>query len=372
MRSLTRREFLRFVSTGTVALAVDQILVACGLKKLPTQTTGFVPTATALPENTRLISPSTTPPIETIPATAGVVFPTPEIVSPTLTPTIVPTEVAVPTITLFDSPDLVVVRHGEPEDLVRRALDAMGGMGVFVPRGSRVIVKPNICTAYHTYEYATTTNPWVVGALVKLCLEAGASSVKVLDYPFGGTHQDAYRMSGIQEQVEAAGGEMADMPVGQYVRTEIPNGKSLKKADVFNDILEADVLINVPIAKNHGSSRLTLGMKNLMGIVLDRSALHSRGLGQCIADLTSRIMPTLTVVDAVRILTRNGPTGGSLNYVEKLDTIIVSPDIVAADSFAATLFGLQPDDLDYIRAGVALGLGRSDYQNLHIREIDIS
>jgi uncharacterized protein (DUF362 family) len=248
----------------------------------------------------------------------------------------------------------------------------MGGMGVFVPRGSRVIVKPNICTAYHTYEYATTTNPWVVGALVKLCLEAGASSVKVLDYPFGGTHQDAYRMSGIQEQVEAAGGEMADMPVGQYVRTEIPNGKSLKKADVFNDILEADVLINVPIAKNHGSSRLTLGMKNLMGIVLDRSALHSRGLGQCIADLTSRIMPTLTVVDAVRILTRNGPTGGSLNYVEKLDTIIVSPDIVAADSFAATLFGLQPDDLDYIRAGVALGLGRSDYQNLHIREIDIS
>jgi uncharacterized protein (DUF362 family) len=220
--------------------------------------------------------------------------------------------------------------------------------------------------AYRTYELAATTNPWVVGALVKLCLEAGAGSVKVMDYPFNGTPQEAYASSGIEEQVKAAGGEMAYMPGYKYVTVDIPKGVSLKKTDVFDEILNADVLIDVPIAKHHSSARLTLGMKNLMGVVANRSALHSRGLGQCIADLTSLIMPTLTVVDAVRILMNHGPSGGSLNDVKKLDTVIASPDIVAADSYAATLFDLQPDDLDFIPAAVALGLGRSDLQNLRI------
>jgi uncharacterized protein (DUF362 family) len=264
-----------------------------------------------------------------------------------------------------------VARNGEPEDLVRRALAALGGIETFVPKGAKVIIKPNICVDYHTYEYAATTNPWVVGALVKLCLEAGAGSVKVMDYPFGGTPQSAYAISGIQEQVKAAGGEMAFMPAYKYVTTDIPNGQKLKKADIFGDILEADVLINVPIAKQHSAARLTLGMKNMMGVVLDRSTLHNRGLGQCIADLTSRIPSRLTVVDAIRILMKNGPTGGDLNDVKKLDTVIVSQDIVAADSYATTLFGLQPDDVAYIPAGVALGLGRSDLQNLRIEEINL-
>jgi uncharacterized protein (DUF362 family) len=134
--------------------------------------------------------------------------------------------------------------------------------------------------------------------------------------------------------------------------------------------LNADVLIDVPIAKHHSLARLTLGMKNLMGVITDRPQMHIN-LGQRLADLSSRVRPHLTVVDAVRILMDHGPTGGSLDDVKKTDTLIASPDIVAADSYAATLFGLRPDDLDYVGAGVSMGLGRSDLGNLKIEEITV-
>lgn len=126
----------------------------------------------------------------------------------------------------------------------------------------------------------------------------------------------------------------------------------------------------MPIAKQHGSSRLTLGMKDLMGVIQNRSALHIN-LGQCIADLNALIKPQLTVIDAVRILTANGPTGGNLRDVVKLDTIIAGPDVVAADSYAASLFGMNPEDLDYIVIGTAMGLGRSDLQNLNVQVIQL-
>ena len=254
--------------------------------------------------------------------------------------------------------------------MVQRALAALGGMGQFVRSGDDVIVKPNICVGYHTYEYAATTNPWVVAALVRLCLEAGARRVRVMDSPFGSGPEQAYARSGIQEQVVAAGGEMDIMPQFKFVSTEIPQGLDLRQCQIYDDVLNADVVIDVPIAKHHGLARLTLGMKNLMGVIRNRPAMH-RNLGQRLTDLTSRIRPALTVVDAVRILVDNGPTGGSLDDVKKMDTVIVSPDIVAADSFAATMFGLQPDDLAYVRAATAVGLGRSDLDSLKIEEIAV-
>ncbi len=192
-----------------------------------------------------------------------------------------------------------------------------------------------------------------------------------MDFPFNGTQEQAYQISGIKEQVEAAGGEMAYMLREHFISTDNPAGIVLKKTSVHEDILTTDVLINVPIAKNHGSSRLTLGMKNLMGVVLDRGAMHA-DLAQCIADLGALVRPQLTVIDAVRILTAYGPTGGSLNYVKKLDTLIASRDIVAADSYATSLFGLNPEDLAYIVAGTRMGLGRSDLPNLRIEEITLS
>ncbi len=344
MGKLSRRDFLKVAAAGAGAVTLGAILDACG-QKFPTSLPAADTPTSSLQQP---VSPS---PTDTIPAATDT--------APA------PTDTPVP------PPDMVVTRGGEPEALVRQAIAALGGMEMFVPAGANVIVKPNICVAYHTYEYAATTNPWVVGTLVKMCFEAGAASVKVMDYPFGGTQQKAYEISGIREQVEAAGGEMAYMLSYNYVTTPNPAGKALKTTDVYEDILKADVLINVPIAKQHGSSGLTLGMKNLMGVIQNRSALHYNGLHQCIADLNALIKPQLTVVDAVRILTANGPTGGSLADVQKLDTVIASRDVVAADSYAASLFGLKPEDLGYIVIGTGMGLGRSDLQNMNVRVIQL-
>jgi uncharacterized protein (DUF362 family) len=189
-----------------------------------------------------------------------------------------------------------------------------------------------------------------------------------MDNPFGGSTEKAYEVSGIAEQVALAGGEMVLMPNFMYAKAEIPRGKDIKQVEIFQEILETDVLIDVPIAKHHSLAGLTLGMKNLLGVIKDRPAMH-RNLGQRLADLTSLVTPTLTVVDAVRMLMDHGPTGGNLADVKKMDTVIVSNDIVAADSYAATLFGLQPEDLDYIRAATEMGLGTSKLNLLKIEEI---
>jgi len=140
--------------------------------------------------------------------------------------------------------------------------------------------------------------------------------------------------------------------------------------EIYPDILEADLVINVPIAKHHGSTRLTLGSKNLMGVILDRGMMHLN-LGQRIADLSSLVRPKLTVIDAVRILTNNGPTGGDLADVHQKDTVIASRDIVAADAYATTLFGLTGTDIGYIQASADMGLGTMDLSSINIQEISL-
>jgi uncharacterized protein (DUF362 family) len=319
MKNTTRRNFLRTSITGIGALALSSVLGSCS------------------PSNSAPAAAAKGPVLPTLPA---------------------------------NSPYMVVARAGEPEALIQRAMAAFGGMETFVKKGSNVILKPNICTAYHSYEYAATTNPFLVGALVKLCLAAGAKKVTVMDFPFGSTAEEAYAVSGIADQVKAAGGEIVVMSDFKFVSTEIPSGAWLKKTEIYDDILKADVLINVPIAKNHGLARITMGMKNLLGVVKNRPPLHIN-LGQNLADLATRVRPTLTVLDAIRILTANGPTGGNLDDVKKLDTVIVSPDYVAVDAYGSTLFGLKPTDLDYVRAGAKSGFGRADVENLKIEEINV-
>ena len=267
-----------------------------------------------------------------------------------------------------DQAHLAVARGGSPAEVTQRAVAALGGIERFVHSGDDVIIKPNICVAYHTYEYAATTNPEVVATLVSLCLGAGAKKVRVMDYPFGGSAEDAYTRSGIEEAVTAAGGQMEQMAKMKYRKTPIPDGRDIREWPVYQDVLEADVLINVPIAKHHNLCRLTLSMKNLLGVVLDRSKYH-RNLGQRVADLTSLVYPTLTVVDGVRILVDHGPTGGSLDDVKQMDTVIASHDPVAADSYAATLFDLTGADIAYIKAAAEMGLGEMELSGLKIEEI---
>ncbi len=325
MTEFTRRDFLRFSLAGLGALLAAKFISACApLQPSPVTPQGAAP--------------------------APVIPPQPE---------------SGPDAVKF--PDIAVVKGGEPDALARKTLELLGGMGRFVKKGDNVIIKPNIGPAMRTYEYAATTNPWLVAAVVKLCFEAGAGKVRVMDKPFSGSAESGFVNSGIREQVEKAGGVIELMSRLKYVSTDIPLGRDIKQWDIYEDILKADVLINMPIAKQHGSSRLTLGMKNLMGTINSAQMFHMN-IHQRIADLASRIRPTLTIVDAIRILTANGPTGGNLKDVKKLDTVIAGTDIVAVDSYCTSLFGLKPADVPYITIAAAMGLGSSNLEGLSIKE----
>jgi uncharacterized protein (DUF362 family) len=266
----------------------------------------------------------------------------------------------------------LAVAHGEdPAAIVKAALASLGGIERFVKPGQDVIIKPNICVDYHPPEYAATTNPVVVATLVALCLGAGAKRVRVMDSPFAGiSPTSAYAASGIEEAVKAAGGEMEVMSPIKFARFDIPRGKSITSWDIYRDVMETDVLIDVPIAKNHSLARLTLGGKNLLGVVSEPNQIHS-ALGQRVADLVSVIRPTLTVVDAYRILMDHGPTGGSLNDVKQANSIIASHDIIAADAYGATLFGLTGADISYIKKGAEMGLGELDLSAVKVEEVNV-
>jgi uncharacterized protein (DUF362 family) len=351
---ISRRTFLKLGAT----VAAGAALAGCTPKEstpaaTETATSGVEPTVP--PSPTSGITAVATSPLEPIPSQA----------SPSETPT------SSPEPSPTTAPVYLSVIHGpDPAAITRAAIDTLGGMASFLKPGADVIIKPNICVDYHPPEYAATTNPTVVATLVTLCLEAGAGKVRVMDYGFGGTPASAYEISGIKAAVEAAGGEMGYMTYTKYIEVDIPQGKSLKKTYIFKDILETDLLINVPIAKTHSSSILTLGEKNLMGVVRDRNSMHA-DLHQRISDLTSLIMPDLTVVDAVRILTDHGPTGGDLADVKQTDTVIASRDIVAADSYATTLFGMTAGDIGYIWKSAAMGLGTMDLASINIKEITL-
>ncbi len=269
-----------------------------------------------------------------------------------------------------DQAYMAIARGEGPQVITEQAIAALGGIERFVKSGDDVIIKPNICVDYNPPEYAATTNPSVVATLVKLCLGAGAKRVRVMDNPFGGTAKSAYAISGIEAAVKEAGGEMEIMVPAKFIETPIPEGQDLNAWDVYGDIVNTDVLINVPIAKHHSLARLSLGLKNLLGVVSQPNKFHYN-LGQRIADLASLVRPTLTVVDAVRILVTHGPTGGSLNDVKQTNTIIASHDFVAADAQAATLFDLQGDGIAYIAAAAQMGLGTLDIDNLKIEEINV-
>jgi len=269
-----------------------------------------------------------------------------------------------------DQSYLAIARGGDPAAITKAAIAALGGIERFVRSGDEVIIKPNICVNYHPPEYAATTNPTVVATLVTLCLGAGARRVRVMDTPFGGTPESAYVVTGIGEAVQAAGGEMEVMSPVKFAEIAIPEGQDISAWDVYRDVVEADVLINVPIAKHHSLARLSLGGKNMLGVILKPNQMH-RNIGQRVADLASLVRPTLTVVDAVRILTAHGPTGGSLNDVQQTNTIIASHDMVAADAWAATLFGLTGADISYVKAAAAMGLGTIDLDDIKTEEINV-
>lgn len=235
-------------------------------------------------------------------------------------------------------PTLVAVMGGEPAAMLDRMLTEMGGIGRFVKRGNKVVIKPNIGWNRRP-EIGANTHPALVGALVQRCLAAGASEVKVFDHTCDEWVQ-CYSSSGIEAAVEAAGGQM--VPANEesyYGEVALPRGVKLKRAKIHNAIRECDVWFNVPVLKHHGGAKMTACLKNYMGIVWDRRVFHSTDLQQCIADAnTYAKRPALSIVDAYRVIYRNGPQGKTPEDSMLMKALIASTDPVAADTAALRMF----------------------------------
>ncbi len=267
-------------------------------------------------------------------------------------------------------PDLVAVKNGEPEALFDRGIEAMGGMGRFVKKGQTVVVKPNIGWNAPP-ERAANTNPRLVRRIIEHCLQAGAKEVYVFDHTCD-AWRDSYRNSGIEQAVKEAGGKIAPGHSESYFQAvAIAKGRRLREAKEHELILQSDVLINAPVLKSHGGAKLTVAMKNLMGIVWDRGEWHSSNLHQCIADFATYRRPDLNVVDAYNVLQRHGPRGVSTADVANMRSQLLSTDLVTVDAAAAKLFGVDPDTVDYIRIAGEMGIGRKDLENLQIQRITL-
>lgn len=262
---------------------------------------------------------------------------------------------------------LAVARGTSPAANVKKAMAAVGGMKRFVQAGDIVVVKPNIGWATAP-KYAATTNPVVVATLVSLARQAGARKVLVMDNPVSADPGSCYDVSGIGAAVRAAGGTMQVMGGSGFTGYKLP-GHLLKSQPLYRAVVDADVLINVPVAKQHGSTGLTLAGKNMMGVTDERGRMHTLGLSQSIAEINAKLRPALTVIDATRILVRNGPSGGSLEDVRTRNTVIACADWVAADTYATRLFGKKPAAVPYLKAAAAMHLGTTDLTEVKVRTV---
>jgi len=263
-----------------------------------------------------------------------------------------------------------VVSHAKDKNyyaLVARVLEPLGGINKFVTTGDRVVIKPNMAWD-RSPDQAANTHPLVVKALVEQSLEAGAKTVMVFDRTCN-EERRCYVNSGIQQTLESIKDKRLKFyhpDSRKFVPVNIERGKAVNRLEIYRDALEADTYINVPVAKHHGLSKLTLGLKNSMGVLGgNRGSMH-HNLGQKLADLATVIRPKLTVVDATRILLRNGPQGGNLDDVKILDTLIASADAVACDAFATTLFNMEPDEIASTVAAYNMGLGEMRLDRMKI------
>lgn len=265
--------------------------------------------------------------------------------------------------------DLVAVKGGEPALMFDKGIAALGGMKRFVKKGQKVVVKPNIGWDVSP-ERAANTNPELVARIVKHCYDAGAKEVVVFDNTCDNWIK-AYANSGIEKAVKEVGGKMAPGNTESYYKPVTVPGRVLKSTTVHELILNADVFINVPVLKHHSSADMSIAMKNLMGIVWDRRWWHRNNLQQCIADFAAFRKPDLNVIDAYRVMMKNGPRGVSEADVNIMKSLIISSDIVAADAAACKLFGNDPDDIAHIRIADEMKIGTKDLSKLNIQRISV-
>jgi uncharacterized protein (DUF362 family) len=262
-------------------------------------------------------------------------------------------------------PEMAIVQGDDPRRLLRRAIDELGGVRRFISRGDVVVIKPNMAWD-RTPEQAANTNPGVVAETARLCFEAGAKTVIVTDVSINEPRR-TFERNGIAEAARRESAQVL-LPEERKFRQVDLRGDVLRAWPVFEPFLAADKMINIPIAKHHSLTGATLGMKNWYGILGgQRQRLHQR-IHESLADLAAFMRPTLTIIDAYRVLLRNGPSGGNLEDVALKKTLIAGTDPVALDAYAAKAFwNLGLDDLLYLRLASQRGLGTPQFEKLRTK-----
>lgn len=263
-------------------------------------------------------------------------------------------------------PSIALATNDDPINALNAALDAVGGIKRFVKPGEKVTVKPNVGWD-RTPAQAANTNPLLVGEMVRLCLAAGAVEVIVTDVTCNDPRR-CFLRSGIREAAEKSGARVLLSADDDFLEVDL-GGKILTVWPVLKHFIQTDRLINMPIVKQHSLSTCTLGMKNLYGILGGRRNQLHQQIDQSIVDLATFATPTLTVVDATRVLLRGGPQGGSLDDVAVENSVICATDQVAGDARACEFLGLTADRVGHIVLAQASGLGTMDYQALGLKEI---
>ncbi len=266
--------------------------------------------------------------------------------------------------------ELVSIKGENYEQSLKLAIDLLGGIGKFIKKGDKVVIKPNIAWN-RPVEMAANTNPEIVSAMIRLCREAKAGEIIVFDRTCTNPYK-SYKISGIKKSAEEAGAKVVyvnKVSKKLYQKVKIHKGRYLKESLVCKYILEADKVINIPVAKVHSSAVLTMALKNWMGTTGDRRGNWHFDLHNAIADYASIMKPVLTVIDATRIMVKNGPAGGKLEYVKKKNMVIISTDQLLADVYAAKrLFNKTPRDIKYLGYAYKLGVGEINLSKAKIIE----
>ena len=272
-------------------------------------------------------------------------------------------------------PDILVVKNGSPAEMTRKVIDRFGGIGALVKKGSKVVLKPNMTWALPP-TLSGNTHPDVAKTVAELVLKAEPKEVIALDHPL---RPNAFEVSGVPAALETVKGVKV-LKTNQekyYRKVEIPRAEVIKEPIlVSKDILDADTVINLPNAKTHGSTIVTFGMKNWMGVIYDRQYFHRKGLSECIAELSSFVKPTLTIVDATRIMLWGGPATSNARATRNLDMLIAGKDQLAVDVYCLGIAEWQnrswkPQDIPQFRHAVKMGVGRMDVESLKVEVIDM-
>jgi len=265
--------------------------------------------------------------------------------------------------------DMIAIMGGEPDAMFDLGIQELGGMGAFVQKGQKVLIKPNIGWDV-TPELAANTNPLLVKRIIEHCFKAGAKEVYVFDHTCD-NWVNCYKTSGIEKAAKSAGAKIVPgNSESYYHEIAIPGGVKLQSAKVHELLLETDVFINVPVLKDHDSTRMTCCLKNMMGVVWDRQYWHANNLNQCIADYALfEKKPSLNVVDCYNVMVKHGPQGVSKEDVVQMKSQIIASDWVAADAAAAKMLGVQTERIEYISIAHKMGLGNMKLDTLNIKRI---